>query len=99
MEENPLKIVFETINKLDYVLQVPWAGVITNYSTSPFAEEVYDKIKEMLNEYEVIINRWPQYTLILENVSYMMIYASSQSTNLYALLTIGLGSGETSLFS
>ncbi|KAJ9537889.1 hypothetical protein OSB04_030622 [Centaurea solstitialis] len=47
--------------------KVPWAGVITNYSTSPFAEELYDKIKEMLSEYEVIINRWPQYTLILEN--------------------------------
>lgn len=50
--------------------KVPWAGVITNYSTSPFAEELYDKIKEMLTEYEVVISRWPQYTLILENVSY-----------------------------
>ncbi|XP_024979103.1 uncharacterized protein LOC112516321 [Cynara cardunculus var. scolymus] len=47
--------------------KVPWAGVITNYSTSPFAEDLYDKIKETLSEYEVIINRWPQYTLILEN--------------------------------
>ncbi|KAI3774836.1 hypothetical protein L1987_49398 [Smallanthus sonchifolius] len=47
--------------------KTPWAGVITNYSTSPFAEELYDKIKEMLSEYEVVINRWPQYTLILEN--------------------------------
>ncbi|XP_071715042.1 uncharacterized protein [Rutidosis leptorrhynchoides] len=47
--------------------KVPWAGVITNYSTSPFAEELYDKIKEMLGEYEVVINRWPQYTSILEN--------------------------------
>ncbi|KAK9078138.1 hypothetical protein SSX86_002195 [Deinandra increscens subsp. villosa] len=47
--------------------KLPWAGVITNYSTSPFAEELYDKIKEMLSEYEVVINRWPQYTLILEN--------------------------------
>ncbi|XP_076924679.1 uncharacterized protein LOC143587208 [Bidens hawaiensis] len=47
--------------------KVPWAGVITNYSTSPFAEELYDKIKEMLSEYEVVINRWPQYTLVLEN--------------------------------
>ncbi|GJU31432.1 hypothetical protein Tco_1175021 [Tanacetum coccineum] len=49
--------------------KVPWAGVITNYSTSPFAEELYDKIKEMLSEYEVVINRWPQYTLILENAA------------------------------
>lgn len=47
--------------------KAPWGGVITNYSTSPFAEDLYDKIKEMLSEYEVVINRWPQYTLILEN--------------------------------
>ncbi|XP_021989472.1 uncharacterized protein LOC110886025 isoform X1 [Helianthus annuus] len=47
--------------------KAPWAGVITNYSTSPFAEEVYDKIKAMLSEYEVVISRWPQYTLVLEN--------------------------------
>ncbi|GJU02566.1 hypothetical protein Tco_1112904 [Tanacetum coccineum] len=49
--------------------KVPWAGVITNYSTSPFAEELYVKIKEMLSEYEVVINRWPWYTLILENAA------------------------------
>ncbi|CAK9151820.1 unnamed protein product [Ilex paraguariensis] len=47
--------------------KVPWSGVTTNYSTSPFAEEMYEKIKDMLVEYEVVINRWPQYTLILEN--------------------------------
>ncbi|KAM7492448.1 hypothetical protein LguiA_035369 [Lonicera macranthoides] len=47
--------------------KVPWSGVITNYSTSPFAEEMYEKIKEMLAEYEVVINRWPQYMLILEH--------------------------------
>lgn len=29
---------------------------------------MYEKIKETLNEYEVVINRWPQYSLILENV-------------------------------
>ncbi|GKC91623.1 epidermin biosynthesis protein like protein, partial [Tanacetum coccineum] len=33
--------------------KVPWAGVITNYSPSPFTEELYVKIKEMLSEYEV----------------------------------------------
>ncbi|KAI5662135.1 hypothetical protein M9H77_21458 [Catharanthus roseus] len=47
--------------------KVPWSGVITNYSTSPFAEEAFEKLKQMLHEYEVVINRWPQYTLILEN--------------------------------
>ncbi|XP_059661311.1 uncharacterized protein LOC132307532 [Cornus florida] len=47
--------------------KVPWSGVITNHSTSPFAEEMYEKIKEMLTNYDVVINRWPQYSLILEN--------------------------------
>lgn len=49
--------------------QVPWSGVITNYSTSPFAEEAFDKLVTMLHEYAVVVNRWPQYTLVLENVS------------------------------
>ncbi|KAF8410912.1 hypothetical protein HHK36_003449 [Tetracentron sinense] len=47
--------------------KVPWSGVVTNHSTSPFAEDMYEKIKDTLNEYEVVINRWPQYLLILEN--------------------------------
>ncbi|KAK7843693.1 hypothetical protein CFP56_012046 [Quercus suber] len=49
--------------------KVPWSGVMTNHSTSPFAEEMYDKIRDSLNQYEVVINRWPQYSLILENAS------------------------------
>ncbi|KAL8144851.1 hypothetical protein AgCh_003172 [Apium graveolens] len=57
------------LNLLDYCKseKVPWSGVITNYSTSPFPEEMYERIKEMLIEYEVVITRWPQYTLVLEN--------------------------------
>ncbi|KAF7140396.1 hypothetical protein RHSIM_Rhsim06G0182800 [Rhododendron simsii] len=47
--------------------KVPWSGVLTNHSTSPFAEEMYEKIKEMLIEYEVVMNRWPQYSLVVEN--------------------------------
>ncbi|KAE8075472.1 hypothetical protein FH972_014188 [Carpinus fangiana] len=47
--------------------KVPWCGVMTNHSTSPFAEEMYEKIRDALIQYEVIINRWPQYSLILEN--------------------------------
>ncbi|KAK7320248.1 hypothetical protein VNO77_29560 [Canavalia gladiata] len=47
--------------------KVPWAGVTTNHSTSPFAEEMYEKIKDNLIQYEVVINRWPQYSLYLEN--------------------------------
>ncbi|XP_010482077.1 PREDICTED: uncharacterized protein LOC104760812 [Camelina sativa] len=49
--------------------KVPWSGVITNHSTSPFAEDMYDRIKDSLIEYEVVISRWPQYTLILENTA------------------------------
>lgn len=59
------------INNNKSLLQVPWAGVTTNHSTSPFAEEMYEKIKDSLVEYEVVINRWPQYSLILENVSFV----------------------------
>ncbi|XAR56351.1 hypothetical protein NMG60_11036803 [Bertholletia excelsa] len=47
--------------------KVPWSGVLTNHSISPFAEEMYEKIKEVLVEYEVVMNRWPQYSLLLEN--------------------------------
>ncbi|ESR61120.1 hypothetical protein CICLE_v10014121mg [Citrus x clementina] len=47
--------------------KVPWSGVATSHSTSPFAEEMYEKIKNSLIEYEVVINRWPQYSLVLEN--------------------------------
>jgi hypothetical protein len=42
--------------------------VTTQHTTSPFVEEVYERIKETLNEYEVIISRWPEYTVILESV-------------------------------
>ncbi|KAG0598827.1 hypothetical protein M758_12G103500 [Ceratodon purpureus] len=41
--------------------------VTTQHSTSPFVEEVYERIKETLNEYEIIIHRWPEYTIPLEH--------------------------------
>ncbi|XP_024928474.2 uncharacterized protein LOC107416811 [Ziziphus jujuba] len=47
--------------------KVPWTGVSTNHSTSPFAEEMYEKMRDILIQYEVVINRWPQYSLVLEN--------------------------------
>lgn len=56
-----------------HLFQVLWSGVVTNYSTSPFAEEMFEKTKQMLTEYEVVINRWPQYTIILENVSSILL--------------------------
>ncbi|CAN1288308.1 hypothetical protein LINPERPRIM_LOCUS19876 [Linum perenne] len=48
--------------------KVPWAGVATNHSTSPFAEEMYEKMKDSLIGYEVVVSRWPQYSLILETL-------------------------------
>ncbi|KAL5581652.1 hypothetical protein UlMin_014094 [Ulmus minor] len=47
--------------------KVPWSGVLTNHSTSPFAEEMYERMREILVQYEVVISRWPQYSLVLEN--------------------------------
>lgn len=50
--------------KLD---KVKWSGVRTQHSTTPFIDEMYDRLKETLNDYEVIIRRWPEYTFVLEN--------------------------------
>ncbi|XP_068636555.1 uncharacterized protein [Aristolochia californica] len=47
--------------------KAPWSGVTTHLSTSPFVEDMYDKIKDTLAEYEIVVNRWPQYSLTLEN--------------------------------
>ena len=58
---------------------MPWSGVTTNHSTSPFAEEMYEKSKDTLIEYEVVINRWPHYSLVLENVSSKLLKTVSLS--------------------
>lgn len=50
--------------KLD---KVKWSGVRTQHSTTPFVDEMYERLKETLNDYEVIICRWPEYTYVLEN--------------------------------
>lgn len=50
--------------KLD---KVKWSGVKTQHLTTPFTDEMYDRLRETLNESEVIICRWPEYTFILEN--------------------------------
>ncbi|KAG0497619.1 hypothetical protein HPP92_002310 [Vanilla planifolia] len=50
--------------KLD---KVKLSGVRTRHLTTPFIEEVYDRLKETLNEYEVIMCRWPEYIFVLEN--------------------------------
>lgn len=48
--------------------QVKWAGVRTQNSTTPFIDDMYDQLQEMLNEYEIIIYHWPKYAVVLENV-------------------------------
>ncbi|KAK9270559.1 hypothetical protein L1049_026140 [Liquidambar formosana] len=50
--------------KLD---KVKWSGVRTQHSTTPFVDDMYERLKETLNDYEIIICRWPEYTLVLEN--------------------------------
>ncbi|XP_057973118.1 uncharacterized protein LOC131161393 isoform X2 [Malania oleifera] len=50
--------------KLD---KVKWSGVRTQHSTTPFVDDMYDRLKETLNDYEIIICRWPEYTSVLEN--------------------------------
>ncbi|KAF6173639.1 hypothetical protein GIB67_022998 [Kingdonia uniflora] len=65
MDDADIKLAVRSISLL---LLVPWFGVTTNHSTSPFVEDMYEKIKDFLIEYEVVINRWPQYSLILENL-------------------------------
>ncbi|KAH7679631.1 hypothetical protein IHE45_06G071100 [Dioscorea alata] len=47
--------------------KVKWSGVRTQHLTTPFVDEMYDRLKETLSEYEVIICRWPEYTFVLEN--------------------------------
>ncbi|KAH0450822.1 hypothetical protein IEQ34_021514 [Dendrobium chrysotoxum] len=43
------------------------SGISTHYSTSPFVEDLYDRIRDSLNEYKVVVNRWPQYLLSIES--------------------------------
>lgn len=57
-------------------VQVKWSGVRTQHLTTPFVDEMYDRLRETLAEYEVIICRWPEYTFVLENVC--KIFVSSE---------------------
>ncbi|XP_074308502.1 uncharacterized protein LOC141643306 isoform X1 [Silene latifolia] len=40
----------------------------TEQLTNPFIDELYDQLRQTLNEYEVIVHRWPEYAVVLENV-------------------------------
>ncbi|KAL0423145.1 UNVERIFIED_CONTAM: hypothetical protein Sradi_0849300 [Sesamum radiatum] len=39
----------------------------TQHATTCFIDDIYDRLKETLAEYDVIISRWPEYTFTLEN--------------------------------
>ncbi|XP_051117593.1 uncharacterized protein LOC127242192 [Andrographis paniculata] len=39
----------------------------TEHSTTSFINGIYDRLKETLAEYDIIISRWPDYTLTLEH--------------------------------
>ncbi|GFP83698.1 hypothetical protein PHJA_000513300 [Phtheirospermum japonicum] len=39
----------------------------TQHSTTPFIDDIYDRLKEAVMKYDVIISRWPEYTFPLEN--------------------------------
>ncbi len=55
------------------IFKVKWSGVRTQHSTTPFVEDMYDRLKETLDEYEVIIRRWPEYICHLEKVCPNMV--------------------------
>ncbi|KAJ4871274.1 hypothetical protein Rs2_47107 [Raphanus sativus] len=50
--------------KLDKVKQ---GGVGTERSATPFVDEMYTKLKETIQDYQVIISRWPEYISVLES--------------------------------
>lgn len=49
--------------------QVKWSGVRTQHSTTPFVDEMYKRLNETIQDYHVIISRWPEYIFVLESVS------------------------------
>ncbi|KAL5558530.1 hypothetical protein UlMin_034741 [Ulmus minor] len=49
--------------KLD---KVKWSGVRTQHSTTPFVDDMCNKLEKTLSDYEIIICRWPEYTYVLE---------------------------------
>ncbi|KAL1201250.1 hypothetical protein V5N11_031031 [Cardamine amara subsp. amara] len=50
--------------KLD---KVKWSGVRTQHSTTPFVDEMYTRLNETIQDYQVIISRWPEYIFVLES--------------------------------
>ncbi|KAM7523795.1 hypothetical protein LguiA_013697 [Lonicera macranthoides] len=47
--------------------KVKWSSVRSQNFTNPFVDDMYDRLKETLVEYEVILHRWPEYAFVLES--------------------------------
>jgi hypothetical protein len=58
------------------IFQVNWSGIRNQHSTNAFVEDMYDRLKEMMDEYEVIIFRWPEYIHHLEKVCPTRVFIS-----------------------
>nr|VDD40303.1 unnamed protein product [Brassica oleracea] len=50
--------------KLD---KVQWGGVGAHRSTTPFVDEMYTRLNETIQDYQVIISRWPKCIFVLES--------------------------------
>ncbi|XP_055829046.1 uncharacterized protein LOC129897964 isoform X1 [Solanum dulcamara] len=46
--------------------KIKWPCVDTQHSTTPFVDDIYDRLKETLAEYDAVIRRWPEYLFSLE---------------------------------
>ncbi|XP_022950571.1 uncharacterized protein LOC111453632 isoform X1 [Cucurbita moschata] len=44
-------------------------GARPEHSTLPFVDDMYDRLRETLNEYDVIVCRWPEYSNSLEQAT------------------------------
>ncbi|RAL45738.1 hypothetical protein DM860_009602 [Cuscuta australis] len=47
--------------------KMKWSSMDTQPSTTPFIDDIYDRLKETLSEYEIVISRWPEYVFPLES--------------------------------
>nr|GEY37757.1 hypothetical protein [Tanacetum cinerariifolium] len=72
-------------NKLCSYFQAKWLGVRTQHSATLFVDENYDRIKEALDDYDVIIRRWPEYAFPLENVAVADVVAPLKEKKFFGL--------------
>lgn len=61
----------------EQIWQVKFSSLPTQHSTTSFVDDIYERLKGALAEYDVIISRWPEYTFILENVRTILLIWTS----------------------